>query len=381
MQLSDNQYFKLKNLLISDLCDVSAISLPSYCDNLGLPLTELVAFSGKWKYLSARLSGIETDFLVEIATKVKRDYPTANLTVFMDSLYKKQIITDITRQDIFDEIQLQQINYCGRLDEVDFLKRIFNLDNIPSNDHRFKTFEGDLFQHTVNNSDWDNYWIFTDSRFDLKHVSDKVFLSFLCETLHPIVRPDIQETQRLCTMFNQHLKNDGYELYEDSYISGKPIFKARTINASPVVVKKTPFDSDYIKKQIDRMNSNIETNPDLAIGTAKELIESLLKMITGTEDDKIEFPKLQKLAMKQLNLVPENIPEKAKGSEHMKVLLSNLASIVHKLDEIRNLYGTGHGKHPKKSGLEPRHARLAVESATTFVNFVFETYSKRTGIK
>ena len=129
------------------------------------------------------------------------------------------------------------------------------------------------------------------------------------------------------------------------------------------------------------MNSNIETNPDLAIGTAKELIESLLKMITGTEDDKIEFPKLQKLAMKQLNLVPENIPEKAKGSEHMKVLLSNLASIVHKLDEIRNLYGTGHGKHPKKSGLEPRHARLAVESATTFVNFVFETYSKRTGIK
>lgn len=381
MQLSDNQYFKLKNLLISDLCDVSAISLPSYCDNLGLPPTELVAFSGKWKYLSARLSGIETDFLVEIATKVKRDYPTADLTVFMDSLYKKQIITDITRQDIFDEIQLQQINYCGRLDEVDFLKRVFNLDNIPSNDHRFKTFERDLFQHTVNNSDWDNYWIFTDSRFDLKHVSDKVFLSFLCETLHPIVRPAIQETQQLCTMFNQHLKNDGYELYEDSYISGKPIFKARTINASPVVVKKTPFDSDYIKKQIDRMNSNIETNPDLAIGTAKELIESLLKMITGTEDDKIEFPKLQKLAMKQLNLVPENIPEKAKGSEHMKVLLSNLASIVHKLDEIRNLYGTGHGKHPKKSGLEPRHARLAVESATTFVNFVFETYSKRTGIK
>ena len=103
--------------------------------------------------------------------------------------------------------------------------------------------------------------------------------------------------------------------------------------------------------------------------------------IADTEDDKIEFPKLQKLAMKQLSLVPEDIPEKTKGSEHMKVLLSNLTSIVHKLDEIRNLYGTGHGKHPRKSGLEPRHARLAVESAITFVNFTFETYNKRTGNK
>jgi len=381
MCLSDEQYSELKNLVVSSLYDMSATLLPTYCDNLKLPPTSLIAFSSKRNYLYARFSGIGKKNLIDVAKKVKLDCPSDELTLFFNSFDKKQIITDITRQDIFDEIQVKQINYCGRLSELDFLKRIFNLDNVPSNDYRFKTFEGDLFQHTVNNDDWENYWIFTDSRFNLKYCSDKVFLSFLCETLHPIVRLDMQETQQLCTMYNQYLKNDGYELYEDSYISGKPIFKARRINASPVIIKKTPFNSNYIKKQIDRMNSNIETNPDLAIGTAKELVESLLKMIADTEDDKIELPKLQKLAMKQLSLVPEDIPEKAKGSEHMKVLLSNLTSIVHKLDEIRNLYGTGHGKHPRKSGLEPRHARLAVESAITFVNFTFETYNKRTGNK
>jgi len=44
------------------------------------------------------------------------------------------------------------------------------------------------------------------------------------------------------------------------------------------------------------------------------------------------------------------------------------------LAELRGLYGTGHGKHGKASGLSPRHAKLAVGAAATLTTFLFETH-------
>ena len=41
---------------------------------------------------------------------------------------------------------------------------------------------------------------------------------------------------------------------------------------------------------------------------------------------------------------PEDIPEKAKAAETIKRLLSNLATITSGIAELRNSYGTGHGK-------------------------------------
>ena len=75
--------------------------------------------------------------------------------------------------------------------------------------------------------------------------------------------------------------------------------------------------------------------------------------------------------------MPENIPDSAKGADAIKVLLSNFSTIVQKMDELRNLYGTGHGHNARYKGLEPRHARLAVNAAKTFVDFVFATYEKK----
>ena len=47
--------------------------------------------------------------------------------------------------------------------------------------------------------------------------------------------------------------------------------------------------------------------------------------------------------------------------------------------ELRNAYGTGHGKSKSQSGylLEPRHARLAVGAAATLGVFLYETHETR----
>ena len=46
------------------------------------------------------------------------------------------------------------------------------------------------------------------------------------------------------------------------------------------------------------------------------------------------------------------------------------------LAELRNLYGTGHGKDGKAQLLMPRHAKLAVGAATTLATILFETHKE-----
>ena len=73
---------------------------------------------------------------------------------------------------------MEGIKIYGRLEEIDFLSRIWDLDYMPSFDSRFKNATGDIIQHTINNNDWDDNWIFSDSRFNLIRGDDEIFLRF-----------------------------------------------------------------------------------------------------------------------------------------------------------------------------------------------------------
>lgn len=105
---------------------------------------------------------------------------------------------------------------------------MFDLENLPSSDSRFINVAGDIWQHRINNpNDWDDNWIFNDSRFYLLNCADSNFLNFLCEMIHPIVRTDQSEVNRFLQIFNENLKEDNYEIVEKTKISGKPIFVGR----------------------------------------------------------------------------------------------------------------------------------------------------------
>jgi hypothetical protein len=126
------------------------------------------------------------------------------------------------------------------------------------------------------------------------------------------------------------------------------------------------------------MEGSVVNDPDLAIGTAKELIETCCKTILNERG--VEFPKgadlpqLVKLTSKELQLTPDDIPDQAKAAETIKRLLSNLATITQGVSELRNQYGTGHGKHSGAKGLTSRHAKLAVGAASTLAVFLVETH-------
>ncbi|NLG01433.1 MAG: abortive infection family protein [Lentisphaerae bacterium] len=140
------------------------------------------------------------------------------------------------------------------------------------------------------------------------------------------------------------------------------------------------FNATYLSEQIRRMESSIQTDPSLAIGTAKELIETCCKTILCERGISIsasaDIPTLTKQTLKELNLVPEGVPETSRGADVIKRLLSNLGTIGNGLAELRGLYGTGHGKHGSAMGLMPRHAKFAVGVAATLATFLFDSHQE-----
>lgn len=294
-------------------------------------------------------------------------------------------ISEITRRAIIDELSLGKIHWAGRLEEPEFLERLYKLKDLPSTDGRFKDAAGDIWQHRVNNYDWDGDWVFYDSRFDLME-DDEEFLRFLAETVHPVVRPNEAELRQLVARYNEHLRHDGWEIREVSQISGRPVFAAHNrLTVPPALgqVEKSVKAGDMacLSQQITRMESAVETDPALAIGTAKELVETCCSTILielGVVPDKEwNLSKLVKETASRLRLTPKDVAEDTRGAASIRQVLGNLGGMVAGIAELRNHYGTGHGRPIGHGGLGPRHARLAVGAASTLAAFLFETFEQR----
>jgi hypothetical protein len=292
-----------------------------------------------------------------------------------------------TRLNIIDGLRIDNVAWFGKLDDVGFLARIYDLQALQSYDSRHKDAAGDIYQHRVNNFDWADDWIYEDVRFGLQNGADEVFLRFLCETVHPVVRPDKDEAIKLVTQYNDQLRQDGWELVEEERIAGRPRFVARRMGlASGRSVSRArtvadALDAGWMQKEIERLEVAVEADPALAIGTAKDLVETCCKSILTRQQitfvKSATLPELTKLLTKELRLVPEGISDEAKGADTIRLLLRNLTTITQYLAEIRSLYGSGHGRDGKHRGLEPRHARLAVGAAVAFIDFVSDTYHQR----
>lgn len=172
------------------------------------------------------------------------------------------------------------------------------------------------------------------------------------------------------------------ERYANIYQKCKGIV-SRVEGSSIAVTKvaedvKTKFSSEYLSKQIDLMVKMQTENPTNAIGMAKELIESCCKTILDevgigyTKND--DVPALATKTLGALDLLPSNVQPTDRGADAIKSILGSLRAIPSKLAELRNPFGSGHGKSASFQGLEERHAKLAVGSSLTFVDFVWSTY-------
>jgi hypothetical protein len=298
---------------------------------------------------------------------------------------QKNTITQVTRRAIADILTLSY-HWSGALPEDDFLARLYDLDNMPSTDYRteYNTAKKDIWKHRVVNSDWSNDWVFTDSRFNLLHAADAEFVRFLCETVHPIVRPSPDEALEMVNAFNTYLLVDGWKISVVNEISGKLVFAGRRLaDLTQLHIEQAreaaqQLTGEYIQQQIRRMEESVDKDPELAIGTAKEFLESFCGTILAERgvpvDKRLDLPALVRLTVGQLNVLPHGVSEVPHAEKTIKVLLNNLMSIGHQLAELRNAYGTGHGKTTEHVGLSKHHARLAVGAAAALAAFLFDCH-------
>lgn len=172
------------------------------------------------------------------------------------------IIQLTTRRNILDGYLITRIPWYGNLDQRSFLSRLYNLAALPSTDYRYKSAEEDIYKHTVLNNDWPEEWVFSDSRFNLLHSSDKEFLDFLCQTLHPTVRQNTSELTTLLEIYNNNLKRDNFTIQQISEIAGSPVFSAlATSNIASTTTTTTTSKPEKRKALIIGCSNYINSNP------------------------------------------------------------------------------------------------------------------------
>jgi len=165
-------------------------------------------------------------------------------------------------------------------------------------------------------------------------------------------------------------KNDA-KLYAELYDDAAP-----ELVVSLEHVEKVAGIHDVLElnRHAGRIRHGIADDPAQAIGSAKELLETVLKTVIGDHEQKSrdDIPELLKKAQIKLDLDPRG----ASGAETLRRTLSNLGQIVHGVAELRSLYGTGHGRS-KSRELESAHALLVVNAAITVATFLLEIWQEQ----
>ena len=134
------------------------------------------------------------------------------------------------------------------------------------------------------------------------------------------------------------------------------------------------FDSVTVARTWRHMIQGVQENPEGAITKSRSLIESVCKHILDHygidyNDSNVEFSVLYKKTAKELNLSPDQHSEQV-----FKQILGSCSGVVSGLGSLRNKLGDAHGKGKCSVKPSPRHAKLAVNLAGAFAQFLVETY-------
>ncbi len=173
------------------------------------------------------------------------------------------------------------------------------------------------------------------------------------------------------------------EEYRPLYLNCKAIiekYKKTEPNATIAKAVEESFSTQYMSHQIKLMLDNQDTYPAEAIGKAKELVESCCRTILIKRNIKIDkdwsFQQLISKVFELLDLMPNEVDKNSPMAKCLKQLYGSLKGLVNPLAEIRNAYGTGHGKPADFIGLDSKHARLLVGMSITLVQFLWSTYQE-----
>lgn len=139
-------------------------------------------------------------------------------------------------------------------------------------------------------------------------------------------------------------------------------------------------DPGAIYVHLDRLSRALrDSDPESVIGQAKELVETTAKLILRERkveyDAKLEMRPLLKKAQRSVGVWDGNTNLGPDKIQAVRQILNGASNVALGLAELRNSYGTGHGPGSLRSGLEQRHAELAVNAARLWCDMMLTTYA------
>ena len=154
-------------------------------------------------------------------------------------------ISTETRRSIFNKIMshadfmgvFQGGNYEDQ-NIVDFLKMIWDLPAMPSEDPRFKNAEADARQHLVNNDDWNLTYTFEQRE----------------ACVSPFVRANADEIMQYVNEINPLLNKDNCELAIEDYIDDNPHFLVKP--GTGFTFERKDINSSRFKIYVDKLGDN-----------------------------------------------------------------------------------------------------------------------------
>jgi len=205
---------------------------------------------------------------------------------------------------------------------------------------------------------------------------------FLAEVVQPVMANLRAQTEVEATN-TEYAKRTLSQLITLLELDGFAVTDARIhlmAQAALIQQARQAADVGALASMLPRLE-DADSDPWLAIGTAKEIIEHIARVVIA-KSGAPEPPKdadmadLSKATLKALELLPGDVPDAKKGADSIRRVLQGLVQIVQGTAELRNLYGTGHG-HAQLARVYGRHARLVVGAALAWAHFVSETWDAR----
>lgn len=159
----------------------------------------------------------------------------------------------------------------------------------------------------------------------------------------------------------------------DALEAGRVPGGSKTVALAAEVISSNPLTQEFVTSQLQKCDGKLNVGDyDGAITNARTLVEAVLgemefrltRCEPSTDGDLVkQYKKVQKL----LNLDPAD----DKLETPLRQVLTGLASITAGLAGMRNKMGDAHARTYRP---EEHHARLAVNSAKTLADFLFETF-------
>jgi len=216
-------------------------------------------------------------------------------------------------------------------------------------------------------------WSFVEARLDEMNGTPSIIVAIEA-AVEPATYLDTEfPVAEAIHYLNKYLAFDGFEILP----SGRG-YRLRPIGESLVSVEmefapNQHASHEFIGEQIAKCDRKLrEEDYDGAITNARSVVEAVLADIEARLDEAPppydgDLAKLYKRVQKALNLDPD----RQDINDSLRQLLRGLVNIVGGIAPLRNKMGDAHVRTYKPAR---HHAKLAVNAAKTFLDFVYDTF-------